>query len=127
VKDCNLCGKCCTRYSDGGLFASESEINFWDIFRPDIYHYVSDGKIWMDPETGLQLSLCPWLRKQPNQNIYTCDIYNDRPDDCKHYPVTIGQMILDDCEMLEQQDLLKPVQAQKSLNKLMLDSRPPFE
>lgn len=80
----------------------------------------------MDPETGLQLSLCPWLRKQPNQNIYTCDIYNDRPDDCKHYPVTIEQMILDDCEMLEQQDLLKPVQAQKSLNKLMLDSRPPF-
>lgn len=127
MKDCNQCGKCCTHYSNGGLFASESEINFWDIFRTDIYQYVNDGKIWMDPQTGRQLSLCPWLRKQPDHNIYTCDIYDDRPDDCKHYPVTIEQMILDDCEMLEQHDLLKPAQAQKSLNKIMLDSRPAYE
>ena len=125
MKECNQCGKCCTKYSNGGLAASESEIKFWDVFRPEIYEYVSDGKIWMEPKTGKQLTLCPWLRKQPNKNIYTCDIYFDRPDDCKHYPVTIDQIIEDECEMIEERDLANPKQAQKTLDKLMADSRPP--
>ncbi len=60
------------------------------------------------------------------KNIYTCDIYNDRPDDCKYYPVTIEQMVADDCEMLELRDLDKPKQAQRALDKLMIDSRPSF-
>jgi len=127
MKECNQCGKCCTKYGNGGLSATASEIEMWDIFKPDITRYVSEGKIWMNPDTGKQLELCPWLRKTPDHNIYTCDIYYDRPDDCKHYPVTIEQMINDECEMLESHDLSKPKQAQKTLNKLMADSRPPFE
>jgi len=127
VKKCNQCGKCCTKYSNGGLSASASEIEFWSIFRPDIYSYVSDQNIWLSPDTGKQLELCPWLRKLPDQNKYICDIYYDRPDDCKYYPVTIEQMVNDECEMLEVQDLAKTKQAQKTLNKLMADSRPPFE
>lgn len=127
MKECNQCGKCCTKYSNGGLSASASEIEFWDIFRPDIYRYVSDGNIWMDPDTGKQIELCPWLRKLPNQNKYICDIYDDRPGDCKYYPVTIEQMIKDECEMLEAQDLANLWQAQKTLDILLADSRPPFE
>ena len=127
MKECNQCGKCCTKYSNGGLSASASEIESWDIYRPDIASYVSGGKIWMSPGTGKQLELCPWLRKLPNQNKYICAIYYDRPDDCKYYPVTIEQMVKDECEMLEVQDLANPKQAQKTLNKLMADSRPPFE
>jgi Fe-S-cluster containining protein len=127
VKECNLCGKCCTKYSDGGLSASASEIELWDIFRPDIYRYVSGGNIWFSPDTDEQLKMCPWLRKQPNQNKYTCAIYYDRPDDCKYYPVTIDQMVKDECEMLEERDMANPKQAQKALNKLLADSRPPFE
>jgi len=41
--------------------------------------------------------------------------------------VTIEQMIADDCEMLEVKDLRNPKQAQKDLDKLMVDSRPPLE
>ncbi|MDX2350513.1 MAG: YkgJ family cysteine cluster protein [Porticoccus sp.] len=124
MKDCNQCGKCCVKYSNGGLSASESEIELWELFKPDIYQYVSNGKIWVDPKTGEQIERCPWLRKEPNQEKYTCDIYYDRPDDCKFYPVTIEQMIRDECEMLEERDLDKPKQAQVVLDKLMVDSRP---
>ena len=127
LKDCNQCGKCCTKYSNGGLSASSSEIGLWEIFKPEIANYVREGNIWMDPDTGKQLELCPWLRKLPQQEKYICDIYYDRPDDCKHYPVTIEQMINDDCEMLEAEDLTKPKQAQKMLDKLMADSRPAVE
>ena len=70
---------------------------------------------------------CPWLRKLPKQNKYMCRIYYDRPDDCKHYPVNIEQMVKDECEMLEVQDLARPKEAQKKLDKLMADSRPASE
>jgi Fe-S-cluster containining protein len=81
----------------------------------------------MSPNTGKQMKRCPWLRQLPDHEKYTCDIYSDRPDDCKHYPVTIDQMVKDECEMLEMQDLAKPKQAQKALDRLMADSRPSVE
>jgi len=125
MKDCNQCGKCCIKYSDGGLTASASEIELWEIFRPNISLYVRNGELWFDPNTGQQIQRCPWLRKEPGQEKYTCDIYYDRPEDCRHYPVTIEKMIEDECEMLEEKDLAKPKRAQKVLDKLMADSRPP--
>ena len=125
MKDCNQCGKCCTKYSDGGLSASAEEIRSWDRYRPDIVRYVKNGEIWVDPETGAPLTLCPWLRKDPNQPKYTCDIYEDRPDDCRYYPTRIEEMIRDECEMIEVRDLAQPKRAQKALDKLMSDSRPP--
>ena len=127
MKECNQCGKCCTNYGNGGLSATASEIEFWEIFRPDIYSYVSEGNIWIDPDTGKQTKRCPWLRQLPNQGKYICEIYNDRPDECRHYPVTIDQMVKDECEMLEEKDLVKPKQAQKVLDRLMVDSRPSVE
>ncbi len=126
MRNCNQCGKCCIKYSDGGLSASTTEINYWDKARPVIYRYVKDGQIWVNPDTGKDLALCPWLRKAPDKNIYTCDIYDDRPEDCRVYPVTIEQMIDDECEMLSAHDLKNPSLAQKTLDKLMIDSRPAY-
>lgn len=126
MKDCNQCGKCCIKYSYGGLSATATEIELWEIFRPDIANYVDGGNIWISPVTGKHLQLCPWLRRAPDQNRYTCDIYDDRPEDCKSYPVAIDQMIEDGCEMLEPKDLANPKQAQNRLNLIMSDSRPPY-
>lgn len=127
MKACNQCGKCCTKYGGDGLSVSAGEIELWEIFRTDIFSYVYDGGIWINPDTNKQLEQCPWLRRVPNQDKYICDIYFDRPDDCKFYPVTIDQMIEDGCEMLEVKDLNKPKQAQNTLNMIMIDSRPPYE
>ena len=123
MKDCTQCGKCCKNYSDGRLSASGSEIDWWEVNRPDIFRFVSAGKIWISPVTGQQLMNCPWLEKLPDQEKYICSIYNDRPEDCKYYPVTIDQMVEDECEMLERRDLANPKQAQKTLDRLMADSR----
>ena len=125
MKDCNQCGKCCKHYSDGGLSAEASEIDWWEEHRPDIFRYVRDGKIWTDPASGKQLTSCPWLQKLPGQSRYICSIYDERPNDCKYYPVTIVQMINDDCEMLEPRDLRYLEKAQRTLDDLMADSRPP--
>lgn len=125
MKECNQYGKCCSKYGGDGLSVSEAELELWETFRPDLYNYVQDGAIWKDPDSGEQMERCPWLRQVPNQDRYTCDIHLDRPDDCKFYPVTIDQMVEDECEMLEVQDLGNPKQAQKSLDKVMSESRPP--
>jgi len=127
LKECNQCGKCCTKYGGDRLSVSESELEFWESFRPEIFEYVHDGEIWKNPETDTQLHQCPWLRREPTQGKYICTIYFDRPDDCKFYPVTVTQMVEDECEMLELNDLLNLKKAQTKLNLIMTDSRPPYE
>lgn len=131
MKDCNQCGKCCINYSHGGLSASTEDIEGWQLFRPDIAEYVRDGQIWINPKNGQQLTYCPWLtelpevdKHSPDTKKYSCTIYHDRPEDCRHFPVTIGQMVDNDCEMIELQDLQNIKQAQQTLDKLMSDSRP---
>ncbi len=127
MKECNQCGKCCIKYSNGGLTTSASQIDYWDNYRPEIVKYVNHGNIWMDPDTGKQIELCPWLRKEPKQNKYTCDIYFDRPDDCRFYPSTLDEMVADGCEMIEEKDLANPKQGQKALDIIMQDSWQAFE
>lgn len=127
MRDCNQCGKCCTLYGADGLSVEPQEIDWWENHRPDIAEYVQDGKIWFDPTTGKATLRCPWLEKVPGRDIYTCKIYFDRPDECKHYPVTVEEMIRDECEMLEPRDLRDLKKAQKTLDALMADSRPPLE
>ena len=115
MKDCNSCGKCCIKYSNGGLSASDADLELWESLRPEIYRYVRDGKIWMEPDSGQQIKLCPWLRKEPDQVQFTCAIYFDRPEDCRVYPARIQDMIADECEMLEPKDLANVRQAQELL------------
>lgn len=126
MKACNQCGKCCIHYSDGGLTASTDDLQGWEIFRPDIARFVLEGKLWFSPSSGQQLSQCPWLEQLDDKPSYGCSIYEDRPEDCRHYPVSIDDMIKDDCEMLEVKDLNNRKQAQASLDNLMIDSRPPL-
>ena len=132
MQACNSCGKCCIKYSNGDLSASPQDLEMWELLKPDIAAYVKKGMIWYSPQSGKQLSLCPFLREtqsqqQPTKTIYTCDIYYDRPEDCRFYPVTVKQMINDECEMLQAGDLSNPQQAQKALDKLLEDSRPNYE
>jgi len=124
MKNCNSCGKCCETAGNGGLSASSTEIEEWETYRPEIARYVQDGKIWVDPTTGEYFARCPFLKHVPEENKYTCDIYHDRPEDCRHYPVDIAQMVKDDCDMLESGDLNDLKRAQKKLDAIMIDSRP---
>lgn len=126
MRACTQCGKCCIQYADGGLTATEEEIAAWEEHRPDIYAYVSNGEIWISPQTGKQLEQCPWLEHDAATETYGCKIYHHRPEDCRHYPVSIEDMIKDECEMLEVQDLSNRKKAQTTLDELMADSRPPY-
>jgi len=116
MKPCNACGKCCIKYSNGRLSASKADIELWESFRPDIAAHVVDGKIWFEPSTHQLIELCPWLTKDRDSNRYLCEIYLDRPEDCRAYPATITDMIKDDCEMLEPSDLADLEYARERLN-----------
>lgn len=122
MKTCNSCGKCCIKYSNGSLSASDADLDVWERLRPDIFQYVRDGKIWMDPKTGQQIELCPWLRKEPNGFKFTCTIYFDRPEDCRVYPARVSDMVNDECEMLEPKDFSDLLRAQDTLDTKYRDS-----
>jgi Fe-S-cluster containining protein len=129
MKECNQCGKCCIKYGGEDLSATKEEIDLWEIFNPEIFKFVKNNEIWFDPESGLPLKSCPFLEVESKtaplaQVKYTCSIYLDRPEDCRHYPSLITEMIRDECEMIEVIDLDKPKQAQIKLDELMQDSRP---
>ncbi len=126
MKACNQCGKCCINYSNGGLTASQQDLEGWEIFKPEIARYVRNGKLWFSPQTGEQLTRCPWLVQLEDPAKYGCSIYEDRPEDCRHYPVTVEDMLKDKCEMVEAKDLTDRKQAQINLDRLMIDSRPPL-
>ena len=127
MKNCNQCGKCCLKYGQGALSATANEIEMWEVFNPDIAQYVRNGEIWIDPKTGKKLQRCPFLVLESCQQKYTCSIYHDRPEDCRHYPTHIAEMIRDECEMIESVDLDNPQKAQVKLDAIMCESRPPFE
>lgn len=129
MKACNQCGKCCIKYGGSDLATSKEEVDLWEIFNPEIHKYVKNNEIWFDPISGERLKTCPFLELEPKvdalePNKYTCSIYLDRPEDCRHYPSLIAEMIRDECEMIEAIDLDKPKQAQTKLDILMQDSRP---
>ena len=135
MQNCNQCGKCCIKYGNGGLSAAPEEIDWWQNHRPEIAKYVNKGKIWMDPISEEQLTVCPFLTVESQQKNmttvteppkikYSCSIYYDRPDDCKYYPVKIDEMIRDGCEMIEVRDLTDTRSAQVTLDRIMSDSRP---
>ncbi|WP_342341451.1 YkgJ family cysteine cluster protein [Marinagarivorans algicola] len=126
LKACNQCGKCCLKYGQGALAATANDIEMWALFNPDIMQYVQNGKIWMDPKTGEQLQRCPFLVLEEESQKYTCSIYHDRPEDCRHYPTHIIEMVRDECEMIELVDLEAPKKAQIQLDSLMKDSRPAY-
>jgi Fe-S-cluster containining protein len=128
MKDCNQCGKCCIKYSDGALSATIEEIELWEIFKPEISRFVKNGEIWHDPDTGEKLTRCPFLHAEPSagplsKTKYTCSIYLDRPEDCRHYPSSVPEMIRDECEMIEAIDLIDQNKAQHKLDELMSDLR----
>ncbi|WP_028468726.1 YkgJ family cysteine cluster protein [Neptunomonas japonica] len=128
MKDCNQCGKCCIKYGDGDIATNKAEIEQWELFNPDIFAFVKNNEIWFDPESGEQLTRCPFLELVPktgplSPDKYTCSIYLNRPEDCRHYPSLIDEMVRDECEMIEAIDLKNPKRAQNKLDFLMKDSR----
>jgi len=128
MKECNQCGKCCIKYGGGDLSASQDEIDLWELFNPEIFEYVKNDEIWFDPSSGLRLPTCPFLEVAPKKdplakNMYTCSIYLDRPEDCRHYPSLISEMVRDECEMIEPIDIKNQVRAQNKLDVIMIDSR----
>ncbi len=128
MQNCNQCGKCCTKYGAADLDTNQQEIEMWALFNPEIFQYVKNDKLWFDPKTGEQLTQCPFLELAretfpQGKDKYTCSIYHDRPQDCRHYPSLISEMINDGCEMLEPADKQNHFKAQKTLDILMIDSR----
>ncbi len=91
--ECQRCGACCLHY--WWLSAQPEDIDRWELEgREDILQYadldlylmIGETDLWISPETGEELSRCPFLRKVRNQPVYRCKIYDTRPVVCRRFP-----------------------------------------
>jgi len=89
---CLQCGQCCME-AQNLLFATKEDVERWENeSRKDILRFVKpeykNGKIvvadiWIDPKTGMNFFICPWLRKKGSRR--TCSIHKTKPKICRDY------------------------------------------
>ena len=102
---CNGCGKCCidSNYMLN-LPATLSDIRRWrKEGREDILEYVDfvgEGIYDLWVKDGKSLSRCPFVRKDRGKATYHCTIHDTRPQACRGYPITAGQMVMLGCEIV---------------------------
>lgn len=46
---------------------------------------ITNCEMWFDPETGEQIFLCPFLRKERDKNGFECMIHDSKPLMCRDY------------------------------------------
>ena len=74
-----------------------SDILEWvDVIYLGEEHRVYD--IWINPVTGDDVQRCPWLRKLPNKDKYTCRIHDLKPEHCRAYPRTRKHALKTECK-----------------------------
>jgi Fe-S-cluster containining protein len=92
------------------LPATKSDIRRWrKEGRDDILEYVDfmgDGIYDLWVRDGVDLARCPFVRKDRGKPTYHCTIHETRPDACRGYPVTAGQMVKLGCEIVEKIELV---------------------
>jgi Fe-S-cluster containining protein len=108
---CNGCGKCCLDASYmRSLPASASDIKRWrKEGREDILDYVDfvgGRKYYLWVKEGVEMSRCPFVKKDRNKPTYHCTIHETRPEACRGYPLTAGQMVKLGCEIVGEIELV---------------------
>jgi len=83
---CTGCGSCCEEF--GATLAAEADdLARWQREgRQDLLARVGGGgALWVDPETGEDLTRCPFLEHTP-EGASRCAIHPTKPDMCRAYP-----------------------------------------
>ena len=102
---CTGCGECCIKYADelGSIDQKEyvrlpakAKALCFLVFRKGRTAFYD---IWVHPDDKT-FKRCPFIRKRPKQDRYTCTIHRERPNVCRDYPVDLDQAIRDGCEIV---------------------------
>jgi Fe-S-cluster containining protein len=56
------------------------------------------GDLWLNPNTGDEVTRCPWLRKLPKQDKYKCRIHDTKPAHCRNYPKSKRHALTTGCK-----------------------------
>jgi uncharacterized protein len=92
VFKCSGCGKCCTSFGD--FIKIERQLNHRDYYcrygiKNELFlaHVEGDHIISFpaDPGEGKPIKGCPFLKKNPSGDGFTCTIYSTRPQVCKEF------------------------------------------
>lgn len=106
---CRQCGHCCHTL-DYHNEVTAKDIKRWQAKdRHDILEWVGHFKageqiiyqIWIPPGTCQLATRCPFLKKHPSQNRWSCRIHDDKPTICRDYPVSRKHALMTGCRGFE--------------------------
>lgn len=89
---CSGCGKCCTSFGD--FIKIERQLNHRDYYcrygiKNELFLAHVEGDYIVrspaHPAEGKPIKGCPFLKKNPSGNGFTCAIYSTRPQVCKEF------------------------------------------
>ncbi|WP_319575168.1 YkgJ family cysteine cluster protein [uncultured Desulfobacter sp.] len=89
---CVQCGHCCINLSDAyQTSVPDFDVSRWQYEkRYDILEWVDSfaglNDVWISPKTHDSVDRCPWLRKLPGKDKYTCRIHETKPIHCRDFP-----------------------------------------
>ena len=101
---CKQCGHCCFNLSDAYCNSVlEEDVERWRLEgRADILKFVDErslfNDIWICRETGEKLGRCPWLKRLPENDRYSCRIHHTKPTHCRNYPGSKRHAIKTGCK-----------------------------
>jgi len=107
---CRQCGRCC-RSLDYGHEVRDEDVKLWrSLGRDDILRWVETTfqkdkivayRIWIVPGSQERARTCPFLKKEPAANRWTCAIHEVKPLICRNYPVSRKHAVMTGCRGFE--------------------------
>jgi Fe-S-cluster containining protein len=108
--ECRQCGRCC-RTLDYHHDVEAEDVKMWrSLGRTDILRWVETAvqkdedvsyRIWVVPGTRELAPRCPFLKKEPTTNHWTCTIHDTKPLICRNYPVSRKHAVMTGCRGFE--------------------------
>jgi Fe-S-cluster containining protein len=108
---CRQCGRCC-RSLDYHQDVTAADVAHWSALgRNDILRWVDPVtrqndtvgyRIWVVPGTHQLADTCPFLKKDPTAQRWSCIIHAVKPRICRNYPVSRKHAVMTGCPGFDQ-------------------------
>ena len=108
---CRQCGRCCSAL-DYRYEVNEEDVLRWKALdRRDILQWVervdchkgrTGYRVWVVPGTHKRSESCPFLKKNPANNLWVCQIHTVKPQICRNYPVSRKHALMTGCRGFDQ-------------------------
>ena len=104
--NCRQCGACCRFLEYQNEITSDDVVRWRAAGRKDILKWVDEIRLkdhtsrfraWVNPLTGEQIQVCPFLREESPNGLWICRIHDVKPAICREFPLSRKHAVMSGC------------------------------